>query len=418
MSTFILQIRPAAISRHVPPLLHGRHGYLSSALTLTPNHLIRLKSTRSTTPKSTYAADLYVEKSQFPPVNIARQFHPESMEQFQPPTKENVEPPVTESPSFSDRARYYFHLGKSYGKFYWAGLKRVLNNHQESQDLMGQLTLYKRNVPPNSGFDPVISHCVLYQQPLNLSRRHFQLLHRAPKDFRKLLPFGLVFAVCGEFTPLILPFLPRSILPAPCRLPADRETVIKNYAKRQDYIAKELEAMGNPDISADSGAQRPAEQQYQTKAFQTRELHWGYLTGSLPFSSLFPYTKSKSGLSLLSRRFFIDQTLRHHYRILLDTILIMREGGFGELSAQEIADYCMSVGHKPFRAFAGGPPTEVMRRRMVPQLQAYAARLLDQDFTRIPPSELGKLDMLLRQLDSSEIAPPSPPPAKRPRITR
>ncbi|KIW11313.1 hypothetical protein PV08_10613 [Exophiala spinifera] len=80
-----------------------------------------------------------------------------------------------------------------------------------------------------------------------------------------------------------------------------------------------------------------------------------------------------------------------NYEILTDTILILREGGFKRLSAEDIADYCLRSGSPNFLEYIreavemdANPVTESMRKFMVPVLEEHARALLDCDWQRIP----------------------------------
>ncbi|KAL6245826.1 hypothetical protein RBB50_006979 [Rhinocladiella similis] len=101
---------------------------------------------------------------------------------------------------------------------------------------------------------------------------------------------------------------------------------------------------------------------------------------------------------------------QRHYEILADTILILREGGFKKLSAEDIADYCLRSGSLNFLEYIreavemdANPVTESMRKFMVPILEEHARALLDCDWQRIPYGLRWKVEESV-----AEIGPKSP----------
>ncbi|CAK4030720.1 hypothetical protein DOTSEDRAFT_74909 [Lecanosticta acicola] len=114
-----------------------------------------------------------------------------------------VNPPRSTRPPdlvLPDRAQhhnaftYYLRLGRSYGSFYWRGLKCVWYNWQASKSLQKG------------------------KQWEDLRRSEFQLLERNGHDIGKLPFFGLLVALFGEWLPLLVPFIP-SAVPGTCRIP-------------------------------------------------------------------------------------------------------------------------------------------------------------------------------------------------------
>lgn len=342
-------------------------------------------------------AALYRSDPVFPPLVLPEKSSRESLEQFAPPEWEVVEPPKPNNGvpvGTTDRFQYYLRLGKSVGKFYWAGLKKIFSNFKEYQRFKSHLSTYQSQTATPS-FGAVVAHSVLYQSPTIITRRQFQLLYRAPSDFYKLIPFSLVFAVCGEFTPLIIPFLPTAILPGTCRRQQDRLAVSKKYASRLTFARNQLKSFPNP--GPQTAASNPSDPRLLRRS-AAQEVLWGYTVHTSPFSFLIPYLPKTWIPALDKSRLFRPYNDARHFRIVLDTILIMREGGFGKLSADEIVDYCVFVGHEPFFKFAEVPPSEMMRKEMAAGLDAYATRLLDHDFTRLDPSQLFLLDFIARSM--------------------
>ncbi|KAL6721085.1 hypothetical protein ACLMJK_000185 [Lecanora helva] len=92
--------------------------------------------------------------------------------------------------------KYYFRLGKAYATFYKTGL---------FTHLWGNFRL-ARSLPQNAwSASPTRVHSAVRDG--TLSRADFQLLRRAKSDTWRVPPFALLFAICGEFTPLVIVFV-------------------------------------------------------------------------------------------------------------------------------------------------------------------------------------------------------------------
>lgn len=100
---------------------------------------------------------------------------------------------------------YYYALGRAYLTFYKTGLKAVYSNHQASRKITAAL-------PPRTTVPQAITRGLL-------TRADFQLLRRNRHDLARIPLFALVFAVCGEFTPLVIVFL-GDVVPRTCKIPA------------------------------------------------------------------------------------------------------------------------------------------------------------------------------------------------------
>ncbi|KAK9768021.1 hypothetical protein K7432_001658 [Basidiobolus ranarum] len=81
---------------------------------------------------------------------------------------------------------------KELARFYKNGLKQVWINNEKTKLLK-----------------------IKQSQGYQLTRKEFQLVSKAPKDFRKLIPFGLLALVLPEVIPLIIGFAP-GFVPTTC----------------------------------------------------------------------------------------------------------------------------------------------------------------------------------------------------------
>jgi hypothetical protein len=101
---------------------------------------------------------------------------------------------------------FYFTTGKTYLAFYKTGVKNIYHNFRASRPIQARI-----NTQYNSSLRAAVAANAL-------TRRDFQLLVRNWHDVKRVPVFALVFAVCGEFTPLVVVFL-SSVVPWTCRIP-------------------------------------------------------------------------------------------------------------------------------------------------------------------------------------------------------
>ncbi|RKF64359.1 putative letm1-like protein [Erysiphe neolycopersici] len=102
---------------------------------------------------------------------------------------------------------HYFRVGKAYLQFYKAGVKNIYHNYKASLPIQELI---------DSQYEGSVSQAINANA---ISRSDFQLLTRNWHDLKRVPLFGLIFAVCGEFTPLIVMAL-GNIVPLTCRTPA------------------------------------------------------------------------------------------------------------------------------------------------------------------------------------------------------
>lgn len=327
-------------------------------------------------------ASAYLAEPRYPPLDLTRTGSPRSLDRLRAPQQEYIERPTPDidgKVSISQRFDYYKRLGSSLLRFYKGGLKKVFVNRKESKSL---------------GYDAssvqlAILYPKLYTSGAPITRADYQLWLQAKSDFRKLIPFAMVLTICGEFTPLLLPFLPKSILPKTCLRDADQMQIMKNYYKRACYGMK----VQNSFHTRRSSNPTEDEKKLIIEAGEQKLALYHYLVQSYPWPLMHPYLPFHWRHIMLFGSPLNRFNIRHHEEILLDTILIVREGGFGKLSPQDICDYCIKTGDQRFihewLALALHddrlPVSTAMAATMAPILDDYAKTMLDQDWTRLIP---------------------------------
>ncbi len=210
--------------------------------------------------------------------------------------------------SLKTRGSYLIQLGKAYAGFYKTGVKNIWYNYKEYRSLLRRF----------SGTD--IHDQVKYEPTPKISRREFQLYLRTRHDLRKLIPFGLVFIACGEFTPLVVLALGTAVVPYSCRIPKqikkDLEKTLSRIENVERITSQRKGAVGITPALA-------------------------YVHGLDPFGLAIRETPV---LSALLRRFWVEPKFKQRMDdIICDAILIMKEGGVERLEPAELFQFCVNI---------------------------------------------------------------------------
>jgi hypothetical protein len=260
----------------------------------------------------------------------------------------------------SVRLSYLYRLGKSYLSFYKTGLKNVWFNYKEYRKIKERLG----SLPLNDA----VKYGGRDGRP-TISRREYQLCLRTSHDIRKLIPFGLILVICGEFTPLVVLALGSMVVPSTCRIP-------KQVIKDQVNLLKRYDGLGPEPGSQDTTAA-------QRLAFI--EARVGYVWGLMPSPRPLPLLHS-----LLRRR-----VRRRAEELVCDAILIRREGGLARLDPSEILQFAQQ---------ASGPRLQVAIPEQYgsPELQQVGLERLKK---QVIPTFEEHIDVMLQTLRNYEKYP-------------
>ena len=151
----------------------------------------------------------------------------------------SARPPILELPSRlpdQSASRYYFNVGKAYVKFYKTGFKNLYQNFNSAKSIAGRLESATYEEDVRNGL---------------ISRADWHLVKRQRADVLRMPLFLLIFAVCGEFTPLVAIFfsgavprslwVPKQVQKAREKSEARRKEVFRNPPAGLDIDRKEAE---------------------------------------------------------------------------------------------------------------------------------------------------------------------------------
>lgn len=124
---------------------------------------------------------------------------------------------------------YLYKTGRSYLTFYKDGAKNVYTNFVASRAVQERV-------------DKAHNFSIASAVRANaLTRSEFLLLHRNNHDIKRVPAFGLVFIICGEFTPLVVIAL-SNVVPWTCRIPKQINSDRKKLEERRAISFRNLTA--------------------------------------------------------------------------------------------------------------------------------------------------------------------------------
>jgi hypothetical protein len=286
--------------------------------------------------------------------------------------------------------KYLYRLGKSYLSFYKTGLKNIRRNWRERSELRNWCHPFTMQGIARYGGTPHYTRNKEMIPIPHISRRDYIFNQRTLHDLWKLLPFGLLFLCCGEFTPIAILILGNRITPYTCRIPAQQRKSLDDALDRFRLYIREMRRLTThsvPDPKHTFDFQPPSLKREHT---WKRDALFAHLVAKTNFSTLpFPIMGSLYFRLLLFRRL-----TGYWDSIFCDNILIRRGGGFAALSPLDLFDYALNYGsfsllvimqheikHKRNYNFIN----EDLKARLVPILEAEADAILTDDFTRLDP---------------------------------
>ena len=362
----------------------------------TPDDLPKESYTPNTKTKDGFMnTTLYSLKPDFPPISTERL--PDVDPGPLPEDRRNLD--TTRSAPLDDVVRkpddstfsYYLRLGRAYLKFYKTGMKNIRRNWNEFSEIKGWLTPFTIGASARYGGTNHVNKKRESVPIPHISRREYILYFRTKHDLFKLLPFGLVILVCGEFTPLVIILLGNRVTPYTCRIPSQQRTTLDNALQRFRTFQREMRILTSKSVPTPRHALDFQPPSHHREHPWRRDALFAHLVNQTNFSTLpFPLTAN------LYWHFTLQPRLSAYWdKIFCDSLLIIRAGGFSSLSPQDIFEYALNYGslsllvimqyeikHKKNYDFVN----ESLKDRLVPILDAEAEVMFNEDFTRLHPS--------------------------------
>ena len=266
-----------------------------------------------------------------------------------------------------DRVRWLYRLGRSYLSFYKTGFQNIWQNYKELRKI--------RQRVEGRTLEDVVKYGMA-GSPV-LSRRDYQLALRTRHDLGKLVPFSIVFAICGEFTPLVILLIGSVAVPYTCRIPKQEQQDFLKFVRKQSKYEARADHLLQQHRTSDAGMR------WKQEFLEAYRLHVN------------PFSRPLPGLGSFWHSMYIGPRLRKHCEeVLSDTILIRREGGFGQLSPREVFQWSLKYGLRELREhieaqYAEGLPIDAnstsLKEMLLPTVEAEAEYILDVEWDRVKP---------------------------------
>jgi hypothetical protein len=303
--------------------------YASTSARPTPKHSYGreppppAKSTKTTVPAKL--------PKNAPTTTLARSSTPSQVPVVK--AKENLNPPpFTYAPELTVPARksdqglisYLWKCGRSYLTFYKTGVSHVRQTSKLAKTLRSRT-------------------------PSSLTRAEWQIVQRSRKDMLRLPAFGLIFLICGEWTPLLVMYI-TPLIPEPCRIPTqvtkDLEKTEKTRHERQRRAGVDSIAFMARDPPKAGTSSHYEGLGVNAATVAATEPLKATLLDLVLFSARFNcHSRVWDWVSLTPPKFWLQRNVRKRVEYLRrDDELIRRDGGHVALEKREVERACIERG--------------------------------------------------------------------------
>jgi hypothetical protein len=252
-----------------------------------------------------------------------------------PSLKDRINPPNSTLPAPLDIparkpdqnfAKWILQSGKLYLGFYKSGIKNIWLNYKTTRALRSRLNATKTpQLPPSPSKDGKgRSAQTNLHAKFALTRAEFQFLRRSRHDFSRVPVFALLFAVLGEWLPLVVIFV-TPLVPYPCRIPKQILKARESLEKRRSESFRGITDGYVPNSRGQKGEVRELKELNKGQLMHISRslgLHFGFwdrTRGHVPPEVLLRW-KVRRWLK------YLDQ----------DDALLKRDGGAAELKGEEL----------------------------------------------------------------------------------
>lgn len=205
----------------------------------------------------------------------------------------------------------------------------------------------------------------------------YELYLRTNRDLGKLVPFGLILAICGEFTPLVVLALGGRVVPATCVIPKQEAQFRKTNSERSrayvNEMSKKWPALRDQPPLFDGSGSKKQDEIVKSNYFELYNLG---LTSSLARAFKEPGSLTVAWKS--------RQLARHCTQLLNSAILVAREGGWKTKSPQDMYEWGNKYGSFLLRRYTQlalerglNPISEDMMHTLLPVLEGEINHIIE-----------------------------------------
>lgn len=276
--------------------------------------------------------------------------------------------------------KYLFTLGKTYGKFYWAGIKKVWANQKTFRAING------RKDGRSDISIQVREYCKtgkMNAAELKLTYNEYEFLQRTRRDLLRLIPFSLVVLVCGEFTPLAILLLGSRVVPGTCAIPKQVKADLEKTLEKEETFLQETAKIVSEKQSLEKAAASSQPQAANNHTNMLLLLQAYRLNLAPKFSlNLPPFLRNLYHSMFLQRKIHA-----HSSNIVYAAYHIQAEGGWSKRSPQDMYEFGNVYGLYSLRAYAKDMlakdkeiATEEMKRSLLPIFEDEIQAILKPSF--------------------------------------
>ncbi|KAF2501006.1 hypothetical protein BU16DRAFT_522064 [Lophium mytilinum] len=232
---------------------------------------------------------------------------------------------------------YLWKSGKTYIRFYKDGIGRVRKNYKYAGEVKRKMR--EKTAIMAAGEDGKGGQAGAQKLLPPITRGDWQLLRRSRGDMKRLVPFGALVLLLGEWMPLVALWI-TPLVPGPCRIPAQtrkeaekaerrrarrRERILMSSAKAKKHVAQQPAA---DDLAAAIAVMEKPDLLAMSAQLDVHAGAWDLLYFDPPAA-------------------FLRWSVRRRFEYLeTDDALIRRDGGVAGLNDEEVKIACGERGYE------------------------------------------------------------------------
>ncbi|KAH8724659.1 hypothetical protein GQ44DRAFT_708559 [Phaeosphaeriaceae sp. PMI808] len=217
---------------------------------------------------------------------------------------------------------YLWKAGRSYITFYKTGVKHVRQTRKVAQTLRQTA----KRLAPRRDFAEVTT------------RATWQIIRRSRKDMLRLPAFGIIFLICGEWTPLLVLYM-TPLVPEPCRIPSQVQRELSKTEDRR-HMRQRRAGLG---ATAHHSASLNATQADFIRNANPLKLTVAELTAASARYDC--HSRIWDWMFITPPKFLLQRNVRKKFKYLgTDDKLIEKFGGHCKLERREMERACIERG--------------------------------------------------------------------------
>ncbi|KAL5121051.1 hypothetical protein ACEQ8H_000900 [Pleosporales sp. CAS-2024a] len=243
---------------------------------------------------------------------------------------------------------------QSFVSYLWKSGRRYLSFYKQGVKNVRQTARLARALRAKAGPTGTVDYAA------ELTRAEWQIVRRSRKDMLRLPAFGLIFLVCGEWTPLLVRWI-TPLIPEPCRIPSQVErdlAKLENTRRaRENMSARRVtrlikrdppkpQPVSGPPLPKGLNQVGKAKVWSGTEALAHTKLGtWSHMELYLMSVEFSLHEKAWDWIAMTPPKWLLRRRIARRVEYLKkDDDLIRRDGGWAALSLREVQMACKERG--------------------------------------------------------------------------